>query len=231
MEKDKIEQFYDQGGGEKLIESNCFVPEIEEYLSKERQVIRDIFKGHNYSGMLEVGCMNGRNLNIAKELGIEYIGIDLVERFIEEANKKIGNLEINARAIKCDVGNLHKIGYMLSKSFLVVFPFNSFGNIDEPQRALNAVSKEGLDSLILTYGTDSMTTRVRRNYLENSELGKLQEIITPKGVVFTSVGGLCSYAYSSDEFARMGSLAGYKKPSEEKFSKIGKSYHFRKFLD
>ena len=228
MRKNNVEQFYDQNGGEKLIDHDCYVPEIDEYLKNEIRFISQTLEKHGYSGMLEIGCMNGRNLEVATVLGIKYVGIDIVKRFIEEANKKMGDLNIVAIAKQCDVKNLHEIRKLLSSNFLAVFPFNSFGNIDNPQKALNSVSRQGLDSLILTYGTDAITTNIRKRYLTNSQMEDLKMAINPQGVVFTSPGGLCSYAYSSDAIKQMGDDANYKEFNKKTFSKIGKGYHLKK---
>ena len=145
MAKNKVKKFYDNKGGEKLIDTKFFVPEIDDYLRNEKEFIQKILELGKYPGILEIGCMNGRNLDIAKEQGIRYVGIDIVRRFVDEANRKIENLGIDAIALECDVKYLYDIKDVISSDFLAVFPFNSFGNVDDPQRALNSLSKQGLD--------------------------------------------------------------------------------------
>ncbi|MDD4614902.1 MAG: class I SAM-dependent methyltransferase [Caldisericia bacterium] len=174
--------------------------------------------------MIEVGCMNGRNLEIANELKIKYLGIDIVERFVKEANKKIDTLNLDAIAIRCDAKCLNKIKNHFSKHFLAIFPFNSFGNIQDPQKVLNSTYKNKLDTLILTYKTDIKTTKIRKKYLENTLFEKIKKRSSKKGVLFTSNKGLFSYAYSAEEIIKMGKVAGYKKTKNINFSKIGKGY-------
>lgn len=225
MKRNKVKQFYDCGSGEELIRNCNYSSEIIEYLKEEKKVISVILKQKPYEGMLEVGCMNGRNLDIACDLDISYIGIDLVKRFILQTNQKIKSMSIPAIARQCDVKSLYKISNLLSPKILSVFPFNSFGNIDEPVKALKAVCLQNLDSLILTYKTDKLSTDFREEYLINSGMRGLKMKKTGKGVLFTSIDDLCSYAYSEKFIRQIGTNAGYNKIQMIDFSRIGRAYY------
>jgi ubiquinone/menaquinone biosynthesis C-methylase UbiE len=228
MKKNKIEQFYDAGGGENLTNENYLTSEIRDYLTNEREILTNLIKKNNYEGILEIGCMDGRNLEIAKNLKINYVGIDIVERFIEKANEKMKNLNITAEAFKCDVKSLKRVKNLISNKFLAVFPFNSFGNIDGAEEALRSVSKQQLDCIILTYKTSIEANTARKAYLNRSQKTALKMTISSKGVLFTSAKGLHSYAYSSKKIKEMGENNGYKKIDEHDFSKIGKLYYLKK---
>jgi hypothetical protein len=78
---------------------------------------------------------------------------------------------------------------------LVVFPFNAFGNLPQPDAALRAVARCDCDALILTYRTDPASTALRRLYYARYGYSGLTESSNERGVLFRSREGLHSYAY------------------------------------
>ncbi len=224
----RVKKFYDLEGGENLVNANNYPLEIIDYLQDEKQVIIDNLRKRGYEGMLEIGCMEGRNLDVASKLGIKYIGIDIVKRFIESTNKKISVGGVNGFAKICDVKEIANLSQLLDSSFLGIFPFNSFGNVDSPKEALVSLSKKNLDILILTYKTTERAVSVREKYLNSCGLIDLVKVKDSKGVVFRSKEGLCSYAYFPKTIFQWAKTVGYEKIDSFNFSKIGKGYYLKK---
>ncbi|MBP7708668.1 class I SAM-dependent methyltransferase [Candidatus Pacearchaeota archaeon] len=227
MARDRVKQFYSALGGEELVDPTKFIPEIVDYLQKEREMILRIIRRENYAGIMEVGCMDGRNMDIAAEAGVSYVGIDIVKRFIDNARINLRQINLNGVVAECDVKNLSPVRDFLSLRHLAFFPFNSFGNIDDPERALESVRENNLDSLILTYKTDERSSNVRRDYLVNNSMKNLRKRVTKKGIVFQSPRGLSSYAYNFETMSRMASNAGYSNCTSIPLSEIGVAYFLK----
>ncbi len=219
-----VSRFYDCNNGDKLADDTRYPPEICDYLEGERTVLCDCIDEHRYSGILEVGCMNGRNIDVALQKGIKYFGIDLVDRFIAQARKMILETSIVGVAEVCDVKDLSPIRDNIDSGYVAAFPFNSFGNIDDPKKALGSTSKEEIDILILTYNTDPLTNEVRRKYLASCGMSDLRQVKDNKGISFTSKEGLSSYAYFAETIRTWACNSGYRRIEEKEFAKIGKAY-------
>lgn len=205
MVDDRVTSFYEKNGGDRLVHSDVYTSKIRRYLLEESQLISKLLADLQYQFILEVGCMYGRLLKIAKDAGVVYRGIDLVERFIRIGHKLAENIvhdEYRARLWTCSINDIGKIIALHPDLFpcdmrktLTVFPFNSFGNIADPYCGLSAIRKCGCDLLICTYTTDINASRARREYYTSCGYNDLEEVQNGQGVMFHSREGLESAAY------------------------------------
>lgn len=203
-----IESFYAEFGGDKLVDSSNYPSEIVEYLYCEEQLIREIMIRHAYGYFIEVGCMDARSLWLAVSLNVPYYGIDIVDKYIERARAKISLLRERQPSLIAEVDNVsvHNLPAYLSRYFefrggilhpspVIIFPFNSFGNIDDPKKASEAVRQCNMDFLILTYKTDDSSTQARNRYYQNCGYTGLFATRDDRGVRFTAAEGLNTFAY------------------------------------
>jgi hypothetical protein len=198
-----IKNFYGSGLGNRLIDTCNYPREITNYLSAEYDFIMEQLK--NFEVLIEVGCMQGRCLEQAVKANKFYIGIDIVEQYIEEAILRANSLSIDPDKytfLCLSATNLHNVldltkpGKFRRKEALIVFPFNSFGNIENIDEVLLSLNKSGIDFFISTYKTDRFTTNVRRKYYHKCNYINIQESSESSGVRFTSDEGLNTIAYS-----------------------------------
>ncbi|HBY01851.1 MAG TPA: hypothetical protein DEG92_04805 [Rikenellaceae bacterium] len=218
--------FYEQGLGDRLVDSSHFPASIECFLAGERNLL------HSYADqfdlLIEVGCMDGRYLTWAAHSGKLYLGIDVVPRYIDIALKKLMQMSIDPKNYRLVVGDVVDLPHLISKEnfevsppkILTFFPFNSFGNILDIDGAALALSRMGTPTIISTYGTHTEATIERKKYYANCHYDNLQLIEDERGVYFKSNDGLCSVAYHFGYIRNFFSSYGIT-ASSLSFSKIG----------
>jgi SAM-dependent methyltransferase len=218
---------YEDGQGDELINPQNYNSEISLYLEAEGKRLSKIVV--EYDTVIEVGCMNGRYADFVLQLNKKYIGIDLVQRYIESAKKRYKSAIDNKEAAFFCAGleDLHTVLAHITpqnlKKVLAVFPFNSFGNIENIDRAADVISNSVIDFVIFTYKTDKFTQIIRENYYLNSGFINLDCICDETGVRFISTEGLNSIAYSEKWVDKK--LGGKGKELKiEEFATIGKSF-------
>lgn len=128
-------------------------PAIRAHLDAERRLAATLLTG--YAGLVEVGCADGSLLRPVATG--EYLGIDLADGAVA-ATRAAGG-----RAVRADVVDLGTLP-LPDRPLLVAFPFNVFGDLPDPGRALDAVAATGADVLLLTYDTSARAAAVRAEY-------------------------------------------------------------------
>lgn len=225
----KVENFYAQNGGDLLVLHENYPPLIRDFLEKEDNLIEHTISERGYETLVEIGCMDARLLDRAKKSRVSYFGVDLVERYISEAKNKISNQwdsRIGTASVLCaSAYDFTPDNFPAIKSFkkpIFVFPFNSFGNMDEPQKAIDAMLKCGTDFLISTYLVDSTATETREEYYRNCGYSNITVDISPEGTRFTSREGLDTFAPSQEFLLSL--VKNNFKISVHNFGKIGVGY-------
>lgn len=197
-----IRNFYGSGFGNRLINPLNYPEEIVGYLSAEHRFLME--KIENFQVLIEVGCMQGRCLEQVVEVNKSYIGIDIVEEYIEAAILRANALSIDAKKydfLCLDAANLHnvlaltKLDKFKSKEALIFFPFNSFGNIENVNNVLSSLKKSGINFFISTYKTDKITNMLRMEYYQRCNYRNVLEINESNGKRFISDEGLSTIAY------------------------------------
>lgn len=190
--------FYGQAGLALMDERN-YPSAIVHHLEGERALLRKIVPQKGYTAAIEVGCADGNvHLNTFRELRVDYLGIDIVPQFVAALNVRIEATPGPPRTRACllDACRLSQLRAELPEhKVLVVFPFNSFGNLEDPRAALSEVHAAGFDLLILTYRTDPASNLTRYEYYERCKLKDIRQAKDTRGVIFHSGDGFRSYAY------------------------------------
>jgi len=217
--------FYNKQGGDQLVEQKNYPPKIKEYLEKEKSYLKKIASKGCYKGIFEIGCMDGRYIEFAGRNKLKYIGIDLVPKFIEKAKEKIRKSNMkDMSAHVCSINSLGKIQKKLSPNIIGFFPFNSFGNLENPSIAIRELFKTNIDFVIFTYKTDLQTHAIRKKYYESCNYDGLKINVDNKGVIFSADQGLNTYAYFEEHIK---DLCKNKYVEVKEFSTIGKYYWIR----
>lgn len=197
------DDLYESGKGDTLIDSSLYPPDVVKYLTEERIEINK--KLVSYTHLFEIGCMSARHLDQAITNEKMYTGIDIVQRYIDQANKK--NLDINGwgslynvicyNALELDKlfqtdSNLNTLD---KSKILLLFPFNSFGNLDDCEKMTQVLNRLNIDFMINSYKTDSLTNKFRMNYYLKSSMTNLQLKETEDSVVISSSENLNSKCF------------------------------------
>ena len=199
--------FYGTKDGNKLVDENNYPDSIKEYLKKEKELLEKYLE--DYDLLIEVGCMEGRNIDVALNMKKKYIGIDIIESYISIVNEMINKRGLNSisEAFCLDANYLKRLIslsrlYKDSKS-LIYFPFNSFGNMDNPNKVLSNFNYlYNSDFVIFTYDIDDYSNFEREKYYENCNYDNLRKEINEEGVRFISSNGLNTVAYDKEYLKR-----------------------------
>ena len=223
-----VDEFYAEEG-QKLINACLYPDTIKQHLMLEKLKIRDTLKNKKYDAVIEVGCMDGSlHFDVISECDVNYFGIDLINQTIEKFKDKISIISSTKfmRAQVLDINQLRVISTEINhiaKKTLVIFPFNSFGNLHSPAEALSEIRYCGYDVCILTYQTNRIAFTEREIYYTNCRYKNLTSDVNQHGALFSSADGLYSYAYHAN-FVQNSFQVNQFKFQEEKFGEIGVAY-------
>ena len=221
--------FYGTEIGNRLVNEDNYPDSIINYLEQENRMLQSHMKGHDI--LIEVGCMEARNMETAIKNGKKYIGIDIVPEYINIASEiaQKRNLQDMCEFLCIDAEKLDDI---LKKSSLIkksqsplfFFPFNSFGNMSDYESVLESVSRiKNADFLIYSYKTDELSTQERTKYYKNCNYDNLKIFQQKEGIRFVSDNGLSSIAYNEDFLSKAIKQLGLNLKVNP-FGKIGIEY-------
>lgn len=196
--------FYGTEKGNRLVDENNYPDSIKVFLKEENKILISSILKHDV--IIEVGCMEARNMEHAINNGKKYIGIDIVDQYIKIANEIVQKrkLENTCEFICLDAEKLDDIlkeSRLLkaSKSPLFFFPFNSFGNMENYLKVLESISRiKNADFILFSYNTDERATNERFEYYNNCNYENLSINKEKNGVRFISANGLNSMAYNKN---------------------------------
>lgn len=225
----KIKDFYESGKGDRLIDPSLFPEEIKQFLIGEKRILETLKDSFNL--LIEVGSMYGRYLKWAVENGKYYLGIDIVQRYIETGRKVISDSQFDPSKYRFILGGAENIVGLVKpeewnvkpRECLLFFPFNSFGNMEDPSVIVKSIKKSGLPFLITTYGTNQETNACRERYYRNCGYSEIVSVQDEKGVRFVSPEGLSTIAYHLDYLQKIFTLSN-SKVTIVHFSQIGVAF-------
>lgn len=212
----EIKDFYESGKGDRLIDPLLFPEEIKQFLVCEKRMLEVL--ADSFDLLIEVGSMYGRYLKWAVENNKFYLGIDIVQRYIETGRKIILDSQLDTNKYKFVLGGAENITDLVKPGewsvkpdgCLLFFPFNSFGNMEDPWLIVKSIKESGLPFLISTYSTSQETNACREQYYRNCGYFKIVSIQNEKGVRFVSPDGLSTIAYHPDYLQEIFTITSLK---------------------
>lgn len=221
--------FYGTDDGNRLVDEKNYPESIKNYLNGERCILNQEIEKHDL--IIEVGCMEARNMDIAINNKKKYIGIDIVEEYINTANKIVDKRNLNNICEFLCI-NAEELDEVLQKSKLIknssrplfFFPFNSFGNMENYISVIDSIGKiRNADFILFSYDTDNKSTEERYNYYNNCKYDNLSLQKEKNGVRFIADNGLNSMAYNPEYLNKVIRSKGLSL-STTKFADIGLAY-------
>jgi hypothetical protein len=200
----RTKDFYGSGKGDHLIDSYFFPKEIKQFLAEERRILGSL-KG-SFDFLIEIGSTHGCYLKWAVKNDKHYLGVDIVQRYIKVGRRVILDLQLDTDKYKFVLGGAEKITDLITldgrdiepNRCLLFFPFNSFGNMEDPLVVIKSIKASGIPFLISTYSTNQEASIYRERYYKNCGYFDIFKIRDEKGVRFVSSDGLSTIAYHSD---------------------------------
>lgn len=200
----KAKTFYADGEGDKLFSSDNHPAEVTAFLKEENRVIRELVSSKKL--LVEAGCGEGENFDWAAEMGKHYIGIDVVQRYIDAAEKKAAdsNCSTSYQFFCTGAEKLHEIianslpEGISPSDVIVLYPFNCIGNMLEVETVLKSLGEAGVDFFISSYETDISANKIRFDYYLRCGYTEVTCKIDEKGVLFSAPEGMQTYAYHAE---------------------------------
>ncbi|MFA6588525.1 MAG: methyltransferase domain-containing protein [Patescibacteria group bacterium] len=224
-----IWNFYGQGNGDRLIDPTNYPPDVASFLLEEERLLERLVE--SFSILVEVGCMTGRFLDWAIERDKKYIGIDVVERYIQAGNDEILSRKLSQDLYQFRLGSAEDLSSVLkdklqkadADKLLLFFPFNSIGNMPAVESVIQSLKQCNLRFVISTYLTDEKSNASRADYYNRCKYLNVQLVQNAQGVCFKSDDGLQSIAYHPLYFRQL-CLANSLAIASISFSEIGIAY-------
>lgn len=187
--------FYADGFGDRLVAPDLLPPAVLRLLAAEATLLDAATP--TFDVLVEVGSMYGLHLDWSAASGKRYVGIDIVARYIKLGRDSVrsrGLDEKNYQLIEADAKDLDAVPLPNGRP-LALYPFNSFGNMAEPGRVLDALARAGMPFAISSYGTDNRATFDRLEYYEACGYRNIVVAEDDQCVRFTAAEGLNTVAY------------------------------------
>ncbi|SFL98154.1 hypothetical protein SAMN05192584_1362 [Streptomyces pini] len=204
--------FYRDGGARAIMRAANFPDELLPFLQMEGLAAMDAVCRHECDSLVELGCYDGRALEVARAAGVRYLGVDVNPGAIDSLNRRIGDegLGDRARAVLGDALHCQEwSSEVTGERPLHLLPFNLVGNFTEPEKVLAGVGGLGGLALISVFNEEPWTTEVRRAYYTACGIGIVEEVPGPYGgVLFRGDQGFRSQSFSSRGVADLLSATG-----------------------
>ncbi|TWF97158.1 hypothetical protein FHX73_11933 [Kitasatospora viridis] len=208
------DDFYRDRGASAIMRAAHFPDELLAFLQLELLVARETVAGHGCDTLVELGCYDGRALEVARVAGVSYLGIDVNREGIEALKQRIFDEGLHGRAdaVHGDALKSDEWQYRIAGvNPLHVVPFNLIGNFAEPAELLRELAKVGGIALVSVFNAEPWTTGVRRAYYSACGIaGLMEEPGRYGGVRFRGDDGFESESFGSEGFSELLAESGVK---------------------
>lgn len=232
-----VKDFYGSGRGDKLLFEQNYPKEIVDYLDKEKEVLLNISK--DYKVIIEVGCMSGRGIDCILANKLKYIGVDIVNRYIEKGKELAIKKGLDRNSYEYFCIPAENLQALLKESLilkdvdktqvLIYFPFNCFGNFNNVSLCINALKSIQYDFIIFTYQNSETALNSRYKYYKNCKYENIKIEHETNGIRFVSEDGLNTIAYSK-EWLSNNIMFKEKEFEVIDFGSIGLAFYSKKIL-
>lgn len=184
-----------------------FPDDVLPLLQLEGLAIYEAISFLDCTDLVELGCYDGRALEIARFTGVRYLGVDLDADAVATLRDRIVREKLTgiARTLVADVLDHREWDReLVGTRPLYVLPFNLLGNFRDANQFLESLSATGGAAIITVFSDSYQATEVRRAYYSRCEVRNLAHRPTEDGgVLFTGDNGFYSRSYSKAAFHRL----------------------------
>ncbi|WP_441246903.1 hypothetical protein [Kitasatospora sp. McL0602] len=194
--------YYRAEGAAAIMSVAHFPDEVLTFLQMECLTAFRATRRRRCDAIAELGCFDGRALEVARAAGIRYLGIDVNQDAITALRARIAaeGLDGSATALTADVQDSEDwLAAIPGQRPLVVLPFNLLGNFTEPERVLARLRTLPGAALISVFNAEPSTTALRHAYYTRCGTALEQTEGRFGGVLFRS-----SQGFRSESFNRAG---------------------------
>ncbi|AEW95631.1 MULTISPECIES: hypothetical protein [Streptomycetaceae] len=206
------QSFYRDGGAGAIMRAAHFPDELLSFLQMEGLAVLDAASRNGCDSLVELGCYDGRSLEVARAAGIGYLGVDVSHGAVAALERRIADEGLTGRAAGVVGDILCPDGWRSAvpgRRPLQLLPFNLAGNLAEPEKAVAGLREVGELAVISVFNDEPWTTEVRRAYYTACGITVLEEVRGAYGgVLFRGVGGFRSQSFGTEGMAALLDAAG-----------------------
>ncbi|MGX7674540.1 class I SAM-dependent methyltransferase [Plantactinospora sp. DSM 117369] len=177
-----------------------FPDELLSLLQLESVTVFDSTTRYGRDAIIELGCYDGRALEISRVADVGYLGIDIDATAVTRLRARISEegLENQAKALVADaLAHEQWWSAVEARRPLVHLPFNFLGICPDPGAVLRSVSKSGALLHVSVFNGREPTTRVRHRYYDACGIKALNVGPGPYGgTLFTGDDDFFSQSFS-----------------------------------
>jgi hypothetical protein len=222
-------EFYSSLSGNEILNNENFPPDIVDYLEGEYAAFHQLLTHRHleFDALLEIGCGNARNIELARSFALQYFGIDFIEQVVKTASRKLKNNKWMGKIECLSVLDLHQSTTPISNNLrtLCLFPFNVFGNILDPLRVLKIMRDLKYAMLISTYRHVANQDAIMQYYTACG-LTHIEVKAQKYGTLISSREGFHSTIYQTEYIQHLSNQCGFKIEITN-FNKLGTLYYIR----
>jgi hypothetical protein len=180
---------YSTRSGYRLFEPRSYPPLVREYRRAEYHFVRKLAR--RADTLIELGCGKAEHLGFARRAGMNYLGVDPSEEYINQALSLYNDGIDGAFSLHCggaeDVAEWIKMLPGNAGTLLVFMPFNCLGNVTDPFRVMRALRKVPTIFFFSVFSDSPTATRARLRYYNQSGL-YVRQARAKWGVVMQGTG-------------------------------------------
>jgi hypothetical protein len=184
-----------------------FPNELLCFLQQEALVVSQALRQFECDSLVELGCYDGRLLQVARMSQVLYFGVDLSSTAVAALRDKIAREGIagQANAFVGDVTRpqawLHEVSGLRP---LFVFPFNLLGNLSDPAAVVSELRGDNRFGVVSVFNSEDSTTMMRDEYYAACGIEGLSWEAAPYGGVrFRGNRGFVSQSFGQDQVSKL----------------------------
>ena len=185
-----------------------FPDEVVSFFQLEAVATLHAVQCYGCDTIVELGCYDGRSIELSRSLNLRYVGVDLDTEAIECLRNRIAaeGMEDRAEALVANVLDLeHWAGRIRGHRTLIHLPFNFLGGFRAPSTLLELLCQipEAI-LLISVFNTSEYSTYVRHRYYTTCGVKSLRMTSGAGGsVIFSGDRHFFSQAFTTDMLYNM----------------------------
>jgi SAM-dependent methyltransferase len=168
--------FFAGQAAERLVADGGITPMIERFLTEDRAAVARLATGRRL--LVDVGCSAGRYLDLALELGIDYLGVDVSSSLVAQGRLRVERLGISPnrhRFVGGDAGDLSRVltgaGLDLpARDTIVIFGFSLLSALDDLEYVAESLRRLDRPFAATLYETTAAATAMRLDYYRHCGL-------------------------------------------------------------
>lgn len=199
--------FYRDHGASAIMRAAHFPDDMLPFFQMESLAVLEALSRYGCSTLVELGCYDGRSLEVARAAGVEYVGIDVNAAAVKRVRCRIEAEGLADRA-RAQVGDAMRctdwIDHVTAGRPLLLLPFNLLGNFPSPQALLKGIKQAGGVAVLSVFTASAAATDLRRDYYTACGINPLEQYTDADGgVIFRSGNTFQSRSFTPQALAEL----------------------------